>query len=742
MPFARSRIKALRATGLKYASQQFEIDGCSVKVRIEGEHEFIRLEGSPGYMESGVLDLRSLHRFHVDTYRPATIRLMSAAIATKLPNAGSRRVKEGDLSWSAAGCKKRKDEISVFNGFGGPDVEAQEKGAFCSPERIAEMKSLMYGTPSSSYTGKMRLYVQALYGSDRIDYGNPPPPSAPNGYIYVSTHKFHPPFTNLQGEVILGAEIFERLSWGGPPTSGLMTIPKTETRSRQYLLLQVGPEGVTFRKMVAKFAEVPHKNTPAKEAEAFELAALIPAPLETETAAHGPVLPNIAQGWAQLAYGWHFNEAGDEACIAMRRQKTIHGVHTNSDNNGATPTPASIEGFEFTLWRARFTFMASEDGPDAMGYTLEVLDSGDHIPSLQNKIWSPGDFGMSLLAPNIPPPWDCNANLSAPVYCYYDRNDKLTVVTAKNTRSVPFLERNTGLGLEPGTVDPVSGLGGNPARMFGGITTSSHGPAEFVNHPYGNTLAPASVIVGESSYGVEGKSYFGATIWSRWYMAPGGVVTDYPRDPITGNYSYQNQITQITDFNVDLSYHTTVVKQNPSSGSQAIVIIPHGDASAVIAGYGNYKFPEPETTAIRRGQLHSPYTCVPWGYASWAGSGVAQPSGLQASDAYISTSENPPPDTLHGDSRAASHAEIHLHSDAGVTTLINGEAIPAESIYNTLMSAAGWGDSVYEMPMTVRTSYFGATHAAFIGPLIDPAKPYQVLGEWPDVRYPVAVGFA
>lgn len=45
LPFARSRIKALRATGLRYANQQFEVDGISIKVRIEGENEFIRIEG-------------------------------------------------------------------------------------------------------------------------------------------------------------------------------------------------------------------------------------------------------------------------------------------------------------------------------------------------------------------------------------------------------------------------------------------------------------------------------------------------------------------------------------------------------------------------------------------------------------------------------------------------------------------------------------------------------------------------
>lgn len=45
LPFARSRIKALRALGRPFASQKFEIEGCSVHVRIEGAHDFITLSG-------------------------------------------------------------------------------------------------------------------------------------------------------------------------------------------------------------------------------------------------------------------------------------------------------------------------------------------------------------------------------------------------------------------------------------------------------------------------------------------------------------------------------------------------------------------------------------------------------------------------------------------------------------------------------------------------------------------------
>lgn len=55
LPFARSRIKALRATGLEYASQQFEIEGGSVKVRITPGHEYITLSGSIYQVLSGVI---------------------------------------------------------------------------------------------------------------------------------------------------------------------------------------------------------------------------------------------------------------------------------------------------------------------------------------------------------------------------------------------------------------------------------------------------------------------------------------------------------------------------------------------------------------------------------------------------------------------------------------------------------------------------------------------------------------
>lgn len=45
LPFARSRVRALKALGLDYAAQSFKIGGVTIRVRIEPGHEHIHIEG-------------------------------------------------------------------------------------------------------------------------------------------------------------------------------------------------------------------------------------------------------------------------------------------------------------------------------------------------------------------------------------------------------------------------------------------------------------------------------------------------------------------------------------------------------------------------------------------------------------------------------------------------------------------------------------------------------------------------
>ena len=71
LPFARSRIKALKATGLKYASQKFEIDGVSIRVRVAGEHEYIEIEGGEIKILSGAIKAGEVIELPVPPGSPA-----------------------------------------------------------------------------------------------------------------------------------------------------------------------------------------------------------------------------------------------------------------------------------------------------------------------------------------------------------------------------------------------------------------------------------------------------------------------------------------------------------------------------------------------------------------------------------------------------------------------------------------------------------------------------------------------
>ena len=61
LPFARSRIKALRATGLRFGSQKFDVGGVTVSVRIEGEQSFVSITGGDSEGEFLVVPHSTLH---------------------------------------------------------------------------------------------------------------------------------------------------------------------------------------------------------------------------------------------------------------------------------------------------------------------------------------------------------------------------------------------------------------------------------------------------------------------------------------------------------------------------------------------------------------------------------------------------------------------------------------------------------------------------------------------------------
>ena len=119
LPFARSRIKAMRATGLMFASQQFEIDGCSIKVRIEGDHEFITLSG--GGHVSAFPDIQYPEIDVVKSKIRGGVLYRGTFPATVIDSGGyyptaARRTRFGTSPYNAHHLRKSQNVVTEFSG--------------------------------------------------------------------------------------------------------------------------------------------------------------------------------------------------------------------------------------------------------------------------------------------------------------------------------------------------------------------------------------------------------------------------------------------------------------------------------------------------------------------------------------------------------------------------------------------------------------------------------------------------
>lgn len=152
LPFARSCIKRLRATGVPYASQRFEAGDSSIKVRIAQEHSYIEITGAALSFLSGV----TRDCFTVEVPDSVGVPAYSALDSLKA-TAEARRL-----------LPKNSDGSPPPTGFalnGRLHIAPQQPTAVLyglQPEYIS----------GSMYTGKMAKLVQILLG-----YGKLPNPN-------------------------------------------------------------------------------------------------------------------------------------------------------------------------------------------------------------------------------------------------------------------------------------------------------------------------------------------------------------------------------------------------------------------------------------------------------------------------------------------------------------------------------------------------------------------------------------
>lgn len=184
LPFARSRIKALWATGQKYATQKFVFPDAEVKVQISGDQHYIWITGTgcSFHMDSGIVDLKAISAaaplgFRSGTLGNTTSTTTYNADFTTPDKTGRWRlnpngVSQGQFSGSVTHNGTYQGKVPL-TGTTAYSFMAKQKALDTDPvtyedttDDIALLtkKNTVSKCPASIFTGKTRLYVQALYG--------------------------------------------------------------------------------------------------------------------------------------------------------------------------------------------------------------------------------------------------------------------------------------------------------------------------------------------------------------------------------------------------------------------------------------------------------------------------------------------------------------------------------------------------------------------------------------------------
>lgn len=678
IPFAKAQLRKLANDWRGYyLSRIIKIDGTTILMEMWTQDAGrVTLTSSLPYMESGFLDHRAVVAGEELMYWPALVefspRIASLSNTKGLPNAKGHTLKDGDETWTEAGCtpEAKLKDIAVPIGTKGNTLSfTRAEPAFCDPVKIYQRKLLMELLPPSVFTGKMQLFVQALYGSDRDDFRLSYAGSTPR--LKLSTHTFTEPTDGSEP-----VEIFVELLPGYPST-GLFT-----TDSGRYLLVEMGIGEVTYREMLPK--RLVPRSKRGKEAEAYLLAGLVPsAKVLKATSTKMP----IASAGTPLAYGWHFNKAGSLASVVLIAAAPVTGIAAFSE------IPLTVNGRIGTQYTAMLSYDSEKK---ELSCAVTTGATGQFVPYVQGKIFTPSPSGQAMTLMELADGaagFAVRADGFAPVYCFYMADDSLEVIFTRNGTFTTEPARNDQAG-----VDGASG-----EQMFG---------SPFVTLPCSRVLktVPISWVTNPSGFGGNNFSYYGGAFNS---VGASTTRTTYltQSDPIP--YYRGGPAVLYTEYRVSQpnSYSVVIAGADSQISFTAVLVIPFGSASAVISGKQEVTTLKAETQTggtFSNNSLYrtddpdrAPYppgAPIPWAYA-----------GVLLFTDPIRDLKWPVP----GGNEFK--CEMKLFTAHGATTLVQtgGSSAPGGlnphlgRVYLGLFEVAV-SAPFYPYPMTVRTAYFGS----------------------------------
>ena len=328
LPYARSRIKALLATGTTHAAQRFTMpDGALLSVRIEPGHEYIKIDGGGGsmYMDTGDLKIKFPGASAPDRLDPSKLNFMDIG-------AGSDYLGEIRLDEKKFGEQTKKqietrpmvqmmDSLAV--GWRAPTTEQIDKAGSLKQwtkekseeqETASLTKKVVVGNfPASLWTGKMRLFMQAQYGMplETENFGFFPDVVGTELVIKyrnkLSDIDWQPGYWAHKSAGVFtapdGTYWIIDITRGDPARLTTFVVFAYEIKSK-------GNEAKLLKKKLKTITDPLEKSK--VEAYLFSIS-YIDLGNKILCGTYDPA----PRGGAGMAYGWKFNTAGDKASIVM-----------------------------------------------------------------------------------------------------------------------------------------------------------------------------------------------------------------------------------------------------------------------------------------------------------------------------------------------------------------------------------------------------------------------------------------
>lgn len=652
LAFARSRVNALKNLGAPFANQCYDLGDATVRVRVEPGHEFINIDGNgiTLKMDSGAVTYTYLAPLSASRTFPGYLFDCGPAVtyhAGFLARINELGVEEfgrtkpsedsigqiaGDVTVTTAKGKEFRGRIvydtdmeaacpSPIPGVNVPanclsptwvvTIVNEETGEFektpvgVPPEEgsygdglLAQKKLTMTNCPASIFTGKTRLYVQAMYGLPLYEYVsikpgekrtktrkrpfNTPPGLVMTGLApwlkvkaYVAPDDFKPGTRELNEypPVDVTTDCGIRLD----PYTGkhfMIIIGGGNTATNVVITPLVAKDNINplRRYLVTQGEHVPTKPLSGEDREHLEAYILARSLPDAKNAISLPAMG--PSGYYSLGYGWHWNWSGTTADIVVNKivkfdwsetknhmRSTHYRVNVNIDTEILTNSTATLT-----------TVTPASDWYVERGW----------FPIVEP------DYSVDYLFKATPGQTWAIDGTSAPFYAFY-RRDELVVCTienkfhaAENTR-----EMSGGFATSPaygGVIERIVPYGGT-----GWLKDTQKGEHRTTTFTIGG-VSTGELILSRLDYvyeihaGCQDGGIVYGPMWNDTSTASTVTIGGVPYTPAPGEYFIVNN-----GYYRHMTWWTDQWNATDSYSSSAEIVVPFFDSQAIYLDWATHK---------------------------------------------------------------------------------------------------------------------------------------------------------